>query len=133
MTAEMTAMLNWTVPIAVVTAVVTFFIWFIVTLNRIQRNTQRTAEDVSRLVALAERSAPPLPPAPAFRQDMPAAEVLAAIEARGGRLRVVDGYFTGPQVELAHPLVIGELGVWLLRNHNLAIAQLLVTRDVSGR
>lgn len=60
---------------------------------------------------------------------MTPAEVLAAIEARGGRLRVVEGYFTGPQVELAHPLEVGELGVWLLRDHNFAIAQLLRARE----
>lgn len=132
MTVEQAAIANCFVQTAVVAAAVAFLVWFILTLNRIQRNTRRTAENVSRLIALTERMAPPMPPPPPFREGMSPAEVLAAIEARGGRLRVVEGYFTGRQVEFTHPLVIGELGMWLLRHHNHPIAQLLLNREVGG-
>lgn len=132
MPVEQAAIVNCFVVIAAVAAGLILLVWFILTLNRIQANTRRTAEGVARLVTLAERSAPPLPPHPLFRDNMTPAEVLATIEERGGRLRMVDGFFTGRQVFLDNPHVIGPHGERLLQNHNYAIGLLLDSREVSG-
>ena len=134
MTAELAAALYWAFVIANFTVGVILLVWFVVTLNRIQTNTRRAADDMARLVMLAERAAPalpPLPPPPPFRDDMTPAEVLATVELRGGRLRVVEGWITTRHATLDNPLVLDELGRQLFRRYNFTIAQLLVTRQVS--
>jgi hypothetical protein len=136
MTRELAAVLSWLFGLTSFVVGVFLLVWFIRTLNRIQSNTRRTAEDTARLVWLAERAAlalPTLPPLPPFRDDMTPAEVLGTIELRGGQLRVSDWWVTTREAVLDNPLVLDELGRHLFRRHNFTIAQLIVTRQVSGQ
>lgn len=104
-------------------------IWFILTMNRLKANTQELVEIAREFTEFAGRrmNDPTAPPA-AFHPAMSGPELVLAIEAAGGRLRLLDDVM-GMEAVLDNPSVVGPEGARLVKSKNKAVVQVLRSRS----
>jgi hypothetical protein len=103
-------------------------IWFIFSLNRLKANTQELVDLAREFVEWSYRKPGADPAALEGLHDaMSATELVEAIEAAGGRLRLLDDVM-GVEVVLDNWRVLGQSAVRLVKAKNKAIAQVLRAR-----
>ena len=103
-------------------------IWFILTMNRLKANTQELVDIAREFTAFTSRrlNDPAAPPA-AFHAGMSAPELVSAIEAAGGRLRLLDDVM-GTEAVLDNPAAVGPEAARLVKSKNKAVVQVLRSR-----
>ncbi len=103
-------------------------VWFMLTMNRIRANTQELVEIARGFTEFAGRrlNDPSAPPA-SFHAGMSGSELLAAVEAAGGRLRLLDDVM-GVEAVLDNPAAVGPEAAGLVKAKNKAVAQALRAR-----
>lgn len=103
-------------------------IWFIFTMNQMKANTQELVEIAREFTAFSERRQnDPAAPRAAFHAGMSAPELVAAIEAAGGRLRLLDDVM-GVEAVLDNRAVVGRDAARLVKSMNKAVVQVLRNR-----
>ena len=100
-------------------------VWFIFTMNRLRANTQELV-DIAREFALsaARRAHDPAAPPSDFHEGMTGVELVAAVEAAGGRLRLLNDVM-GVEAVLDNPAAVSAHAARLLKSKNQAVVRVL--------
>jgi hypothetical protein len=107
---------------------VVLLVWFILTMNRLKANTQELVNIARDFTEFAGRRLnDPAAPPDKFHAGMTAPELIVAIEAAGGRLRLLDDVM-GVVAVLDNPAAVGPEAARLVKSKNKAVVEELRSR-----